>query len=211
MGLHLGRDRYLEFYEEDHPHRFEVRSLAVDRSRGNLAKQIVLKSFEWPDAAKIHMRTIPKLIAWGFVDICSALEDFVFEMFEIFLRGNPESLIQDPEHLGLRILWEQRSEPGSRQAFLDAFGPRLRAWREKKSFTRLDRLFLDLLTRAGLEKPSGFASGPEDWAAALRLFSLIRNSVVHGIAKYPKNWSSRALSPSMQVSGSRRNNPWSLN
>lgn len=151
-----------------------VRPTAHDRSQ-----RAVIADFSGPDAARAHMDTINKLATWGFVELLGMFEDLVFDLYRIYLWGNPGDLINN--NRGLKQLWRRRMDDGeSLEAWTEAFSEALDKWQKKKGYLGLHRVFLTFFQRSGLREHEVSRTTPEDWARSLRLLATVRNAIVHG-------------------------------
>ncbi len=140
----------------------------------------------WPGAhAAEHYAVITPLIAaYGVADLYGALEDIIFEFYEIVLRHNPKSLLRGDEHRTLRRLRAQRgASPGAERAWRESWEQRFANWRLKRAYDGLPKVLVALYRDAGLRRPSQYSrTDVADWARSLQMIGELRHHVVHGAA-----------------------------
>jgi hypothetical protein len=148
---------------------------------GQLAKvQLAL----WParQASERYEQTTPLIAAYGVSDMFGALEDVVFEFYEIVLSHNPMPIIRGEEFCNIRRLWRQRAESAeASSAWQEAWADRFEKWRRKRAYDGLHSVFRALFEHAGLQRPSRFRqTDVEDWCRTIEMISELRHLIVHG-------------------------------
>ncbi|USJ28601.1 hypothetical protein [Ensifer adhaerens] len=140
----------------------------------------------WParEAAEHYRTTTPLIAAYGVSDLFGALEDIIFDLYEIVLRHNPQPLMQGPDFRDLRRLWHNRSNHAdSEAAWRTAWLERYSNWRRKRAYDGLGNVLIALYQHAGLRRPSSFKqTDVADWARTLEMIAELRNLIVHGAA-----------------------------
>ncbi|MBM6581668.1 hypothetical protein ILT44_15835 [Microvirga sp. BT689] len=136
-----------------------------------------------PEAADNYRQTTPLIAAYGVADLYGALEDIVFDAYEVFLRHHPETIIQGPEFLELRRLHRRRTGSAEAlQAWQAAWAVRYGNWRRKKAYDGLPRVLRAFFTQAGLRRPSQYRhTDIDDWCRTLEMIAELRHHVVHGM------------------------------
>lgn len=140
----------------------------------------------WParEAAQHYSTTTPLIAAYGVADLFGALEDIIFDFYEIFLRSNPQPLTHGPEYRDLRRLWHNRNNDAeSGTQWRTAWQERFNSWRRKRAYDGLGDVLVALYRHAGLKRPSHYKHADvADWAGTLEMIAELRNLVVHGAA-----------------------------
>lgn len=140
----------------------------------------------WParEAADRYALATPLIAAHGVADLFGAIEDVVFDFYEIFLRHHPEPLTRGDEHRELRRLWRLRDESNeARAAWEAAWSARFDRWRRKRTYDGLHEVLRALFTHAGLRRPGAYRlTDIEDWCRTLEMIGELRHHVVHGAA-----------------------------
>lgn len=140
----------------------------------------------WParEAAEHYAAVTPLIAANGVADLFGALEDVIFDLYEIYLRHNPESLMQGNEYRSLRRTWHHRGDTADADAqWQVAWSERFEAWRRKRAYDGLHRVFLALFDHAGLRRPSIYnLTDVADWARTVEMVAELRHLIVHGAA-----------------------------
>ncbi|TIV81765.1 MAG: hypothetical protein E5V66_23470 [Mesorhizobium sp.] len=140
----------------------------------------------WParEAAEHYAAVTPLIAAYGAADLFGALEDVVFDLYEIFLRHNPEPLMRGNDYQVLRRTWRQRSDSDdSAKQWQSAWNARFETWRRKRAYDGLHQVLLALFEHAGLQRPSFYQlTDVADWARTLEMVAELRHLIVHGAA-----------------------------
>jgi hypothetical protein len=178
-GLHVAAERYRSPEWKNPNRQFYTTSLRVDES-GSASPQII-KLWDGKGAADAHLGAVPLMAAWGLIDLYACFEEVVFDLYCIYLRSNPDSVIRGPEFKHLRKL--RRDAEGSPQKKAEweaALAERLATWQRNRIYDGLGRVLIAFFGVSGLKKPETFKSGPEDWASTMDGVALLRNCLVHG-------------------------------
>lgn len=151
---------------------------------GQPQPRAVIALWPAPEAADNYAQITPLISAYGVSDLFGALEEVVFELYEIFLRHDFSSLMRGEEFLPLRRLYRQRVDsPEAALGWEEARAARYDAWRRKRTYDGLHAVLLSFLRTAGLRRPSSFQhTDIEDWATTLEMIGELRNLIVHGAA-----------------------------
>ncbi|MBY3060345.1 hypothetical protein HF263_30530 [Rhizobium leguminosarum] len=140
----------------------------------------------WPaaQAAEHYAAITPLIAAYGVADLYGALEDIIFDFYEIVLRHNPESLLRGDEYRPLRRLRAQRGvSPDAENAWRQAWAQRFTTWRRKRAYDGLPDVLVALYRHAGLQRPTQYSrTDVADWARSLEMIGELRHHVVHGAA-----------------------------
>jgi len=173
-GLEVAQDRYNS--KKGEPIQFTIDSL-----RNTGPANIALWDME--TAAKNHGETIPMLAAWGLTDLYSCIEEFVFELYKIFLNQHPESIIKGADFRDLRRIRHEATEnAGKLKEWEEAWAERLESWQRKRLYDGLSKVFLAYATASGIKPPSIYTlSTVETWAETIKGIGELRNCFTHGV------------------------------
>lgn len=192
-GLHVARERYADpAWQAEN--QFFVTSRRTDQT--GLAEATQIAVWNGPEAVKNHEAIIPYLAAWGIIDLGSALEEFIFDIYKVFLWQNPRNLMQGPEYKDLRKLYKSAANSeDDRGKWVAAFKIRLDDWQRKAVYGSKAKLFLAYCNLAALKTPSCYMyTTLETWAESLNGVCILRNCLVHPNATVPKELSDFATS-----------------
>ncbi|GAT31508.1 hypothetical protein TSACC_156 [Terrimicrobium sacchariphilum] len=166
--------------------RFFVTSLRTERS--GLSKITEIADWNGGDAAANHQSVIPYIAGWGIIDLGSALEEFIFDLYRIFLWQHTEHLTQGAEFKNLRRLrTDAMNSPQDLAKWEEAFAERLDNWQRNAVYKSKRELFLAYCNHAGLKTPSIYKHTTlETWADCLNGVCILRNCLIHPNAKVPK-------------------------
>lgn len=187
-GLHTAKDRYES--KKDEPVGFTIDSL-----RANRLENIAIWDME--TAAKNHGETIPMIAAWGLTDLYSCIEEFVFELYRIFLLQHPDSIIQGKEFSDIKRLRREATESeGKDQKWKQALSERLDSWQRKRLYDGLSKVFLAYTNVANLKTPSIYTlSTVETWAETIKGIGELRNCFTHGMETVTKELADFSAGP----------------
>jgi hypothetical protein len=133
-GLEVAAQKYASAaWQKDPNRRFIVTSLRNEDEPGPDGRHQVIPTIiaEWdgPTAAESHLKTMPMLAAFGVIDLYGNLEDFVFDIFKVFLNAHPEHLLRGDEFRNLRRLRREAEQDESKNgAWETAWQERLEKW-----------------------------------------------------------------------------------
>lgn len=179
-GLHVAAERYRDPKWQAGHGDFEISGIRTD-AVGRAERAILV---QWPgaQAADAHLATAPKMCAWGYIELYAALETFVFDIYRVYLRHRPDSIIRGPEFRTLRQLKRSaESDPGALPAWQAALRERLDAWQRNKLYDGLERIFLAFCATSRLKAPNSYTTTtPETWSETIRGLALVRHLLVHG-------------------------------
>jgi len=184
-GLNIAMSRYSDpdWHAEK---QFFVTSLRSDEAGRAQSTQIAM--WDGPEVVKNHRAVIPYLAVWGIIDLGSALEEFIFDLYRVYLWQNPQNLLQGPEYKDLRILNADSSKSKDDNARWEtAFTARLDDWQHKVVYGSKAKVFLAYCNLAGLKTPSIYTQTTiNTWADCLNGVCILRNCLIHPNAKVPK-------------------------
>lgn len=184
-GLFVAVERYSR-PEWQASKEFFVTSLRADQT----GKAETTKIAEWrgPDVAKNHQAVIPYMAHWGIIDLGSALEEFIFDLYRVHYWSHPEQLLQGPEFKALRKLRADSKNGESDLAKWEtAFTERLAHWQRNAVYKSKRQLFINYCTTAGLKTPSNYTRTTlETWADCVNGIFILRNCLIHPNATVPK-------------------------
>ena len=182
-GLFIDKERYDKI--DSSSFLFNINSLRpVDKEY----KLVPIAEWDAQTAAKAHFDSISLVSAYGLTDMYSCLEEFVFNLYRIYWKGNPDKLIQGKEFGKLRFL-KNNSHLGQQEKmnWEQAFNERLDCWQRRKVFDNLGKVFLAYCNEIALRIPSNYTiTSIETWAECITGLSIIRNCIMHGNLNVPK-------------------------
>jgi hypothetical protein len=145
-------------------------------------QQVPLAVWSAPDAADHYAQTTPLIAGYAVTDLFEALEDVIFELYEIMLRHNPGPIIRGEEFRPLRRMWRQRnSSPEAEEDWRKAWVDRYEHWRRKKAYDGLHAVLRAFFEHAGLRRPSAYhRTDVSDWCRTLEMIGELRHLVIHG-------------------------------
>jgi hypothetical protein len=185
-GLYVAAERYGSAEWQNHEKAFTIGGLQADKT-GRISRALLA---QWPGdrAAKAHLDTAPKMCAWGFIELYSCFEGFVFDLYRTYCAHHPDDLLRGAEYRHLRRLRsEAQADPAKQEAWQTALRERLDQWQRKKLYDGLDRVFLAMFNTTGLKKPKHCTRTTlETWAESLGGIGLVRHLLVHGVNTVPK-------------------------
>lgn len=173
----------------------EPRGFTISSIRPDGLEQIALWDFE--TASRNHGETIPMLAAWGMTDLYSAMEEFVFDFYKVYLNQHPDSLLRGDEFRRLRRLrLNAAHSPENAQAWKDGWAERLVSWQRKRIYDGLGRVFLLYAETTGLKAPSFYEQTTvETWADTIKGIGELRNCFAHGTTIVTKELSEFSKGP----------------
>lgn len=179
-GLHLAKSRYSD------PEWKRNNQFTIDGFRGGQFVRLAL--WDGDTAARAHIETVPKLASWGYIELYSALEHFVFNLYQVYLNAHPDRIMQGDDFKALRKLRRQAlADPAFKADWEAAWSQRLAQWRRKRLYDSLDKVFLAYFKGAGLKTPPGYKkSNVDTWAETISGLALVRHLLVHGEETVPK-------------------------
>ena len=143
---------------------------------------VELARWKSSEAAAQYAITTPTLSSHAIVELYAALEDTIFELYEIVLRHKPKQLLKGDDGKELRQLLRNRCESAATEAAWQvAWSQRFEKWQRKKLYDGLAKVFLALFQAAGLRRPSTYTLTDEHtWAKNIEMIAELRNHIVHG-------------------------------
>jgi hypothetical protein len=177
--LHIASESYGK--RDDSKNKFTVSSVRFS-PQGHIQTQPIAK-WDFSFAAVAHRDSAPMLCAWGLMDLCAVLEEFVFKIYRIYLNHNPQQLMRGSDFVEIRRLYRQRNDsPESKTAWDTAWEERITSWQRKRIYDGLGRVFLAFCQTSGIKAPSSFSqTTPETWAETIDGISIVRNCLIHGV------------------------------
>lgn len=183
-GLHIAAERYAsEEWQTGHGD-FIITGLRPPELRAVLAS--------WPgdEAAEAHKATLPKMAAWGYIELYAALESSIFDFFRAYWELRPDGLIRGPDFKEIRRLKRateaEDADETAVTAWREAWSARLDGWHRKKLYDGLHRVFLSFCSETGLKTPSKYQHTTIDtWAETIEGLGLLRHLLIHGEQTVP--------------------------
>ncbi len=178
-GLHVVSELYRSDEYINRRSEFTVSSIRVhDHDQPDLS---VIARWSWAEAADHHLGSSRKMAVFGLVDLYSNLEELIFRLALIHYEQHPDALIRGPEFRHLRQMRRQSDAgPEEMARWLEAIHARLETWQRNRLYDGLDSVLRTYFQHARLEKPPRYDTGVEEWARILRIFGVVRNSLIHG-------------------------------
>jgi len=154
------------------------------RIENGMPHRVPLSIWPAPDAADRYAATTPLIAAYGVADLFGALEDVIFQLYDIALRHDPLPIIQGDEFRNLRRMWRQRtSSPTAMEAWRRAWTDRYEKWRRKRAYDGLHSVLHSFFSHARLQRPSVYRhTDISDWCQTLEMIGELRHHVIHGAA-----------------------------
>ncbi|OWV94288.1 hypothetical protein ATY81_12635 [Rhizobium sp. R72] len=175
-AMHVARDRY-----RSNP-KMALETKTVRAPKGE-AEFVVLETWSAADTARNYELSIPPLSAFALTDLYGLLEEIIFELYLIFLNGDPSIILKGDEFKELRQLYRQRSDSrAAAEAWETAWAQRLANWQRKRLYDGLHNVFAAFFRSTGLKRPSFFKkSDIDDWVRTIEAIGEARNLIVHGV------------------------------
>jgi hypothetical protein len=187
-GLHVAADKYSDPEWKKKGMGFAVQGIR-NRKDGSGSELTNVRVWDGSMASKVHSSSIPMLAAWAFCNMYSCLEEFIFNIFKVYLNSNPLEICKGSEFKDIRRLYNERDQSNEQHsAWVEAWSERLESWHRKKLYDGLEKIFKNFISKTGLQIPS-FYQGEYDYndiAKTLGGISLIRNCFIHGVTKVPQ-------------------------
>ena len=183
-GLHLAAERYGSTEWQSKGNVFQVTG-----HRRNDPKA-VLACWEGNEASKAHLATVPKMSAWGYIEIYALLEFTIMKLYRDYWNIRPDGLLKGREFLPLRKLKAAAEAPNATpdtvESWNQAWNQRLDKWHKNKIYDGLHRVFLAFCKETRLKTPSHYkVTTLETWAESIEGLALIRNLLIHGATVVP--------------------------
>lgn len=187
-GLHVAADKYSSPEWIKRGLGFAVQGIR-NRKDGSGPELTNVRVWDGNMASEVHSSSIPMLAAWAFCNMYSCLEEFILNIFRVYLNSNPLEICKGPEFKNIRRIYHERDQSNEQHsAWLEAWSERLESWHRKKLYDGLEKIFKNFIGKTGLQIPS-FYGGEYDYndiAKTLGGISLIRNCFIHGVTKVPR-------------------------
>jgi hypothetical protein len=133
-------------------------------------------------ASENYQKSIPVMAAYGIQDLFGAMEEIVFDLYEIYLDAHPLEILEGPGFKEQRRLHREHhlgTDQGA--AWATAWSERLKNWRRKRIYDGLHRVFMAFWDRSGLKRSSAYQDTDiEDWCRTIETISELRNLLAHG-------------------------------
>ncbi|WP_276360379.1 hypothetical protein [Daejeonella sp. H1SJ63] len=186
-GLNLANEKYTspDFYTKK---QFIVTSIRPSKTDNRIPERQTIITWDGITAGKQHLKSVNYISEFGIIDLYSALEEFVFDIYKIFLNSNPDNLIKGSEFKDLRKLFRERNNSEDlKKQWESEWEKRLSSWHRKRLYDGLSKVFLSYCKEANLKTPSHYKeSSPSTWGDNIEFVALIRNHLVHGASKVDK-------------------------
>ena len=186
-GLNLANEKYSspDFYTKKQFVVTSIRSSKIDETK---PERKVIITWDGKTAGEQHIKSVNYISEFGIIDLYSALEEFVFDIYKIFLNSNPENLLKGSEYKDLRKLYRDKDTSEEiNNKWKTEWEKRLNSWHRKKLYDGLSKVFLSYCNEANLKAPSHYkTTTPVTWADNIEFIAMIRNHLVHGATKVDK-------------------------
>jgi hypothetical protein len=180
-GLNLANEKY------SHPSFYTTRQFTVTSVRPTKENKAVferkqLAVWDGTTAAKNHIDTVNYLCEFGIIDLYSCLEEFIFSLYKIYLRHNPQNIIKGDEFKPLRKLYREKDESVEKEnEWIQALNTRINQWQRNRLYDGLNKVFLAYCNDVKIKAPSFYKETSLDtWADNIEFIALLRNHLVHG-------------------------------
>jgi hypothetical protein len=174
-AMHVARDKYAGRPD------IALTTSTLRARKGGQVDSVNLAIWDSPTTVDNYERASSLMAAYGVEDLYGAIEEIVFDLYEVFLKHNPQPFIEGRENRPLRALYKQRGLSEESQAAYDAaWLIRFEAWRRKKAYMGLKQIFAALTQATGMTAPRGYVTTPADWGSSIELIGEVRNLVAHG-------------------------------
>ena len=187
-GLHVAADKYSDPEWKKKGMGFAVQGIR-NRKDGSGPGLRNVRVWDGSMASEVHSSSIPMLAAWAFCNMYSCLEEFIFNIFKVYLNSNPLEICKGSEFKDVRRLYHERDQSNEQHsAWVEAWSERLESWHRNKLYDGLEKVFKNFISKTGLQIPSFYQGeyGYNDIAKTLGGISLIRNCFIHGVTKVPQ-------------------------
>lgn len=157
-------------------------------------------------AASHYEQSKELLAAYGVADLVGSIEDIVFEIFEIYLRHNPLNFLKGPENKPMRKLFRDRE--ANPTAWATAWAERCSNWRKKKIYSGLYTVVEQYWKESALLRPSTYKhTDVSDWCATVRMFSELRNLIVHSASTVSSELAQYSAIPTAMTFNFKKDEP----
>jgi hypothetical protein len=178
-GLHIAAERYASAERQAQHGDFVITGIRPPESRA------VLASWSGGEASHAYRSTLPKMAAWGYIELYAALESSIFEFYRSYWDLHPDRLIRGPDFKDLRRLKRAAEAEGADEAAFaawnEAWSERLDGWHRRKLYDGLHKVFLAFCAETGLKTPSNYEETTIDtWAETIEGLGLLRHLLIHG-------------------------------
>jgi hypothetical protein len=175
-GLHVAAEKYRSNLPIE---LFYIQSIRVEEG---IPKQTRIAEWDLEMAAQAHLKTVPMLNAYGFIDLYGCFEEFIFDLYGIYLKHNPGHLLTGDENRPLKKLYKEYLTNTSKEGeWKEQFSKRLISWQRKRLYDGLEKVFLAYCDMASIQKPKGYVlSNPQTWSETLGGIGLLRHALTHG-------------------------------
>ncbi|MDA3971815.1 MAG: hypothetical protein PF442_10740 [Desulfobulbaceae bacterium] len=132
------------------------------------------------DEVADNYQTIQPLIAEnGIIEIYSAIEEYIFISYKIFLNHNPSSLLRGKQFRDLRKLYRTKNEdPELNKEWDIQWTERLNTWHRKKAYDGIKKVFSSYIQISKLSM-GGMGELLNGVAESLDTVAHLRNLLVH--------------------------------
>lgn len=185
-GLELAVEKYSDKVWQGE-YGFGIEGLRNNKEGMTESTQLVF--WEGNYVPNAHESVIPMISSWGIIDINRKMEKFIFELYSIYLKGNPDKLMNGAEYKELRRLHRKKDESqGSKEEWSERIQNRIKEWKNKRSRDNLSGVLIDYYRDTGLnnifyEEIDGIIN---DTIEILKFIIELRNSLIHNDAYVSK-------------------------
>lgn len=199
-GLEVASKRYDEPTWQKTHKEFVISSLRPRAGEDNGEPELeptIIAGWDGPKAADAHRQTMPMLAAFGLIDLYATLEEFVFDIYKVFLNHNRDDLLGGKEFQHLkRLKRDAEVDPSKREEWEKAWLERLESWQRRRLYNGLGKVFRGFCNTAGIKHPSCFKSTTvETWSVNIETIALVRNCLTHGVSTVPKELADACKTP----------------
>ncbi|MBU3161352.1 hypothetical protein KPL37_16715 [Clostridium frigoris] len=183
-GLCVASDKYAD-PTWNSKNKFTVSTLRAGKYCVEQANIVV---WDGITASKAHKDTVDIIAEWGMIDLYGCIEEFVFNLYSIYLDYHPNILMEGSEFKKLRRIYNQREEgEAERILWNDAWKERIEKWHRKKLYDGIDKIFLSYCNHSRIKEPSKYTHTTiQTWAETIKGISILRNCLIHGVEVVPK-------------------------
>lgn len=175
-GLHLGANRYRQDEWKNY-NMFTVKALRMTGENSAELENIV----EWSGdkASENHARTTLMMSSWAIIDMFGLIEKYIFKLFDIFIRYNPEHLLRGKEYRDLRRIFRARKDSDENEELWEIkFSKRIEQWKRKRLYDGISKVLTHYIKITKI-----YDSDPARWdvhPVCINGISSLRNALIHG-------------------------------
>ena len=140
---------------------------------------------------------MPMPAAFGVMDLYGNLEEFVFDIFRVYIEAHPEHLLKGDDFKELRRLRREAEQDETKKVeWESAWASRREQWQRNKLYDGLGKVFRSFCASAGVKAPSSHKNvSAEHWAETIDIIGLVRNCLTHNVVTVNPELATPARSP----------------